>query len=702
MLAGIFVLFWIAIIARAAQLEWRYGASFRAEALKPLRREIVLPAVRGRILARDGTPIAADVRLLALAVHYRYLQQTPDEAWLRQQARLQLPRSQRRIRERMDPAINRLRSQLTDLNRRLARLSGLTTEAWDARVARIENRVEMLSASVNQRRWERFQNERLEPRPEPTSARAPWWNVAANLPDALRALGTPEEAGWEGVIVKEQVDYHIVVENLPRHVADEIRDHADRYPGVRVLEVPRRTYPGGKLAANVVGHLGKEAGSPLRAPELRRKGANEQPPGETPTQPAPDAWMGVLGLEHVCESSLAGRSGDAVENTDRRGQLISTTTLRPASHGRDVRLTLDLPCQQAAEALLDRALLCNRHARGGAIVVLDIEDGDLLALASAPRFDPNAFALANNDAIHKSLTDAGRPMFDRACRMALPPGELAQPFIAVAMLESNRVPAQAAFPCEGFLRDPDGLCCKIYRRQGVGHGEVTLSQAIACNCTVFFSRYAGVTGIDAMLEQAVRFGFRSATGIELDKVARGSLPKPIAPAKGAPREYEMGEAQLLALGQGSFTATPLQLARAMAAIASGGRLPTPRLVRGGASASPAVPAVAGTGSLAVVRDALYHAVADDEGAGHDALAIDGVSIAGLAATGEVSGQQADHAWCAGYVPAEAPRIAFAVALEHGGEGTKAAAPIARRLVQRLIQLGWIDDSLAAKNGAEAR
>ena len=674
----LFVLAWLAIIARAIQLEWRHGEAFRAEALRPLRREIPLPAVRGRILARDGTVLAADERLLALAVHYRYLQHTPDESWLRNQARQRLPKSDRRKRERVEAETAALAAELTRLNRLLAENCGLTWQEWQSRAGRIENRIETMAAHVNERRWERFEGNLLAPSPVSPTDRPPWWNVAANLPDALRALGTPEEPAWEAVILKEQVDYHIMVENLPPTVAEEIRTHADRYPGVRVIDVPRRTYSGKTFAANVLGHLG-------RSDQL----------DSSPHAADVVATVGLLGLERVLELQLGGHPGKALEHTDRRGQLISTMPIESATDGNDVQLTLDSDCQRTAEALLDRTLVRNHKARGGAIVVLDVTNGEVLALASAPRFDPNAFALANADAIHRALTDSNRPMFDRAARMALPPGALAKPFVAVAMLESGRVPEHAAFCCEGYFRDPEGLCCAIYRQQGVGHGDVTLATALAKNCNVFFAHYAGVLGADSLVARMTGFGFGQPTRIELADEASGSLPHPIEGANGVAGDYRTGEAQLVALGQGNFTVTPLQMARAMAVIANGGKVLTPKLVRDSSDEGSEPPEWISTnvGALAAVREALRRAVTDEEGAAHDALVIDGIAIAGLAATGEVSGAAVDHAWCAGYFPAGAPRFAFAVAIEHGGDGAKVAAPIAKRLIQRLGQLRWFDPPL---------
>ena len=679
LLVMVFALMWLGIFARAVQLEWRYGNAFRAEALKPLRREIVLPALRGRILARDGAVLAADEQLQALAVHYRYLQQTPDETWLRNQARMRLPKAERRDRERLAAEMAALRTELRELNLRLAALSNLSPQAWRQRTASIEQRVEKIAASVNRRRWRQFEHEQFSADPAPQTVRQPWWNVAANLPDALTALATPEEPDWEPVIVLEEVDYHILVENLPQSVAAEIQEHADRYPGVRVLDVPRRTYPCNLLAANVVGHLQRRP----RQTQLISRGDDPQASADADNALE---MIGAMGIERVWEGQLRGVAGNAIEHIDRRGQLLSTARVRLPRHGRDVHLSIDAACQQAAEVLLDRAITARNGPVGGTVVLLDVHSGEVLALASGPRFNPNAFSLGDNGAITEALSDAGQPMFNRATRMALPPGELAQPFAVIAMLESGRVPAHVPFHCQGYLRDPDGVQCATYRQQGLGHGDVTLADALRGNCRVCLAHYAGVIPAEGFFRSVSRFGFGQTSEIELSQSV-GSLPQPIAVENGA-AEFATGEAQLLALGQGRFTATPLQMARAMAAIANGGKLIEPRLVVDDEMSHETTYASAAGSNLALVRQALAEAVSDREGAAHDALFVDGVPVAGLCATGEISGDAVGHAWCGGFVPADEPHYAFAIALEHGGSGKKRAGPLAKRLIQRLDQLGW--------------
>jgi penicillin-binding protein 2 len=659
LLAG-FSLFWLVIIGRCIQLELVDGKAFRSEAVKPLRREIALPARRGRILARDGSLMAGDEQLFALAMHYRHLQREPEAAWLRAQARRRLGRAERRDRERVDAECARLRREIESLNARLASLCGQSMAEWRANTRRIEAKIETMAARVNGRRWEKFVD-RIEAEvavipPNPSA----WWNIVNNLPDALRALGTPEPAMWEPVVLKEQVGYHILVENVSAAVANAIRQSPDKFPGVRILDVPRRAYPAGTLAANVLGHI--------RNLERSRELEGAQP------------VAGAMGLEKSLDVELAGTNGRATERTDRRGQLLATDVQVKPIDGTDVRTTLDAEYQATAEALLDHVLERSRHARGGAVVLLDIHTGELLTLASAPRFDPNAFALGDDRTIVATLTDPRQPLFDRAARMALPPGGLMQPFAAVAMIESNHVPTQVAFQCSGQLNERGDIECAIFQQQGEGHGGVTMSEAIQCDCRVYFAHFAGAVGARRLLQTIRHFGFGTPVGIDILPEASGSLPENV----GAEAEQATnGMTQLLAIGQGNVAVTPLQMACAMGALADQGRLQMPRL-------SATTPMrVLRTGisqdALAQVRKSLERSVRDAGSAVHAELASNAVSIAGIAATANVAESKPPHAWCAGFFPAESPRYAFAVAIEHGGDGLRTAAPVARRLIERVAE-----------------
>jgi penicillin-binding protein 2 len=224
--------------------------------------------------------------------------------------------------------------------------------------------------------------------------------------------------------------------------------------------------------------------------------------------------------------------------------------------------------------------------------------------------------------------------------------------------------------------------------------------ALAKDCRVYFAHYAGAVGPKPLVLSALRYGFGMKSGIEVSESA-GTLPTlGVIGQDGSSHQRGAADARLMAMGQGDFTATPLQVARAMAAIANQGRLLNVRLVEApvneqGTAAIPIEPA---ENAFKLIREALAQAVTSEESATHGSLSIEGINVAGLTATGIVAGDQSDHAWCAGYLPADSPQYAFAIAIEHGGKGYRAAAPVVRRFLSRLWQLGCFEPGLVDTRG----
>jgi penicillin-binding protein 2 len=692
---GGFLLLLAVVFGRAVQLEVTQGAAFRAEACQPLRRQISLPGVRGRILARDGTVLAYDRKILALAVHYRYLQQPPDDGWLRREARSRLSPAERKDPQRVAAEEAQLLAERDDLARRLTELCGVSSEEWNRRAGRIQSRVERIAEAANRRRRTDTSDPETPPQPPPGSLLGRiGWLLAESLQASLDDLPPPR------ITVAEELDYHVMAEGVPLAVVAEIEGRAEPYPGVKTVQRTRRAYPAGPLAAHVLGHLG-----PVEAEELR--------PGEDAAYHAEDL-VGRMGLERQYESLLRGRRGVAVELTDHSGRILSSCREREPAVGRDLVLTLDPQLQRAAETLLDSAL--QRRAMqqpavepaGGAIVVIDVRSGAVRAAASAPRFDPNLFVLGEGSELAALLSRPDHPLFDRTSKMAIPPGSVFKTLAAVALLESGVVDPEEPFFCQGYLHQPDRQRCAIYRRQGIGHGELSLADALAQSCNVYFFHHCGRMGPEPLLRWARRFAFGRPTGVDLPEEAAGLVPDPATARDAESDARASGDAQQLAIGQGPLQATPLQVVRLMAAVANGGQLVTPHLVSGlglpqrAEDTSPrddsddpiqvaAPQPVAGLRpeTLATVREGLEHVVSDPRGTAYGTVRLDSIAIAGKTGTAETGGDRGDHAWFAGYVPAERPKLAFVVVLEHAGDGATAAGPVAKRLVLRMEQLGML-------------
>ena len=412
---------------------------------------------------------------------------------------------------------------------------------------------------------------------------------------------------------------------------------------------------------------------------------------------------GSTGVEHQCKEQLCGKDGLAVETLDRAGRVEQTTHAREAVPGGDVTLTIDPPLQQTAEELLDSGLkraamqYGSRKPSGGAIVVMDVHSGEIVALASArgsirrcspAEIPPHRTAL---------LSDPASPLFHRAIQMALPPGGVFKTLAAAALLESGGLDPAAAFHCRGYLDRPDQWRCATYVRHGTGHGDITLAGALAENCNVYFFHHAESLPPDALADWSRRFGFGQPTGIDLPGEARGTVPSPDTMQKLTGRRWHTADAQTMAVGQ-ALTVTPLQVARMMAAVANGGLLVTPHVLKAGWTSESVpnlqphpIPGFAYT-SLAAIRAGLLRAVADKNGTAHDTLYLQQVSIAGATGTAANGDDQPEHAWFAGNVPADRPRYAIVVVLERAGDAATAACPLAKRLVLKMLERGLINQS----------
>jgi penicillin-binding protein 2 len=436
------------------------------------------------------------------------------------------------------------------------------------------------------------------------------------------------------------------------------------------------------LAAHLVGHLGK-----VNSAELQRREIHSA-----------DDWVGRMGLEKLFDTQLRGTRGKQHEVRDRRGRQLSSRVTQPAQSGRKLTLTIDSRVQRSAEKLLDQALergpTANRdaHIAGGAVVVLDCQTGQVLACASAPRFDPNVMLGGSPAALEPLLAGAHRPLFDRATKMALPPGSVMKLVTAAALLESGAVTADEQFHCQGFLHQPDRQRCYLFRHHGVGHGRITLTDALAQSCNVYFFHHATRMGHRPLIDWAYRFGLGQRTGIELPGETSGRVPTPRSMEKLEDREWTASDTQALSIGQSSLTVTPLQMARLVAAVANGGRLVRPRLLvqqDETADSYPDDPLVGlSESTLKAIRTGMRLAVADPSGTAHEVLASASVHVAAKTGTAETGNSKGDHAWIAAYAPATAPKIALVVVLEHAGSGSTAAGPVANRLVLRLDQLGY--------------
>lgn len=466
-----------------------------------------------------------------------------------------------------------------------------------------------------------------------------------------------------------------------------VESHRYALPGVTTDIHPRRTYVEGGLAAHLLGSIGE-----VREDQLATRKFAEYRAGEV---------VGQSGLESLLENHLRGRAGGRNVVVDVAGREVEVLEEVEPWPGGNVVLTLDLDLQRvAAQAFLREDP--DARPRAGAIVAMDPRNGDVLALVSSPRYDPNAFVGGiDHETWSKLNSNRRRPLHDRALSGQYPPGSTYKPIVAAAALEEGLITPQTRYFCPGHWK----LGRRTYRCwKREGHGWMNLRQALVESCDVFFYQVGVKLGIDRLAFFARGFNLGRIPGLGFPQEKAGLVPTSVWKENRFKEPWQEGETVSAAIGQGFNLVTPLQLAVVTAALANGGTLVRPRVTlrqtdRDGRVIAETTPAPGGTVPVAdrhiqVVRDALEAVVHDPRGTGKRARVPD-VRVAGKTGTAqvvalehtedaeeeEIPERHRDHAWFIAWAPAEEPEIAVVVLIEHGGGGGSAAAPVAGRILQ---------------------
>ncbi len=429
---------------------------------------------------------------------------------------------------------------------------------------------------------------------------------------------------------------------------------AEKLPGVDIVAVPQRFYPYGALAAHVLGYVGR----PLKDEHDGRRWDYRLP-----------KVHGRGGLEQYYDRLLTGSSGEELLRVDSRGYTRERIVQVKAHPGSDLTLTLDVRLQQVAEAALE--------GRPGAVVALDPRNGDILAMASAPTYDLNSFV----PSIPKSLWDALRenpkaPFVNRAIMAQYAPGSVFKPFVAIAALERGFNP-DVLYECTGLYSE---YHLRLRCANRYGHGEVDLRQAIMKSCNPYFCDLGTRVGAEALFATAQQAGFGQRTGVDLLAEARGFLPSPDWKRKQSGQAWTPSDTAQCSIGQGAITATPLQVAHAMGALAMGGLMYRPRLVSFGE----------GRGDLQrrlpwshdAIRAVIEGMEAVVLGGTGQTMQVEGIAVAGKTGTAEYMdrGVRRKHVWCAAFAPVEQPEIVVVAMLDNGIGGGRDAGPIVQKVL----------------------
>ncbi len=490
----------------------------------------------------------------------------------------------------------------------------------------------------------------------------------------------------------------LVKTNIPRLIAFQLQERVVDFPGVRVEIAPVRTYPEKELASHLLGYLG--AISREAFPEYEKRGYTQ------------NDFVGASGLEAAYEDQLRGRSGTDLAIVDANGNIIRSAQQEAPVPGNNLILSLDMPLQQEVQDALQKGL-AQKKLKQGVAIVMNPNNGEILAMVSLPSYDDNLFARGIRPTDFAALNqDPDRPLVNHAITGMYPPGSVYKLFSAAGALQEGVInvntlindPGIIYLPNKFFPDDPK-LAQPFYNWYRPGFGNVNIIDAIANSNDIFFYKInGGFTDFPTPLGQALLadyarlFGYGTETGIDLPGEAPGVVPDPKWKQRTKNEQWTTGDTYNMAIGQGFVLATPLQVLNMTATIANGGTLYRPHLARAIVNASGTVtntiePQVIrklpiDEQNLALVRQGMREAVT--RGTAWK-VNLQDVHVAGKTGTAEFFGPRKGghlptHAWFTAFAPYENPEIAVVVFVYDGGEGSEVAAPIAADILRAYFKL----------------
>lgn len=490
---------------------------------------------------------------------------------------------------------------------------------------------------------------------------------------AAIARGLELEPAW---LAKRLEEYRAAPPFQPIVLKDEasiadiafIEAHRGDFPGLELLLMYRRRYPPEGFGAHLFGYVGEAS------PEEVASGRH-----------ALGDVIGKKGIERYYNDILQGRNGERRAMVDSQGREVRGPEYKPEHRapvpGRPVRLTIDYDLQLAVERVL--------AGRKGAIVALNPQSGEVLALTSQPAFDPNLFAgRIPPEEWQRLMKDPEKPLLNRAIQAQLAPGSTFKVITATAGLEEGLFEKPFTVTCRGATLHY-GRLFRCWRPEG--HGTVGLHDAIVHSCDVFFYEVGKRLGIERLAHYARRLGLGRRTGIDLPGEEGGLIPTPEWKQRARKEAWIPSETVSVAIGQGPIMVTPLQLAHTVGGIAMGGKLVRPRLLLepdNGSNPAPVESVALKEASILELTNGMW-GVVNEGGTGASARLPD-LDVAGKTGTAQLIGldtlrtvggrrQFVDNAWFVGLAPRRNPEIVVAVLVEHGEHGAS-AAPLARAII----------------------
>jgi penicillin-binding protein 2 len=490
--------------------------------------------------------------------------------------------------------------------------------------------------------------------------------------------------------------------NIGREKLAVVETNSLDLSGVVVDVVPVRKYVMGEMMAHVLGYVGE-----ISLNELKHERNDIYRPGDI---------VGKLGIERCVDQYLKGERGGQQIEVNVSGRKLDVLGQVPAIPGNTVELTIDRDLQKACwDAFQEKA---------GSVIVMDVRDGSIRAMVNKPSFDPNLFNRGiSGDDWNSLVGNPLSPLQNRAISGQYPPGSTFKIIVAAAALEEGVITGDTTFYCNGTY---DALSRPFRCWEEDGHGRIDLYRAIVESCDVYFYNVGSQVGVDKLAEYARGFGFGTKTGIDLPSEEDGLVPTREWKLRKFGEPWQIGETVTLSIGQGFILVTPLQLLRAYCAVANGGTLYRPRLIKSirtedGDIVDEYKPQEQGRlpvspETIKRLQRALWGAVNDNRGTGA-ALKRKTRDVCGKTGTAQVIEQpreedpvkdqvdvpyqHRDHALFVCYAPYEHPEVAVMVVVDHGGHGGSVAAPIARKVIDRYFDMKRIKDSTGKEPKVQA-
>ena len=493
--------------------------------------------------------------------------------------------------------------------------------------------------------------------------------------DKINVIKVKYEANLNGYSLFNGV---VISKDISKNSVAQIEELKSELYGVNIISVPQRYYVSDNFACHIIGYVSK-----INTDEYN----NSKDEGYTI-----NSMIGKSGIEESMEKYLKGVDGVKKVVTDSLGNVSSEQIISEASSGKDVTLTIDYRIQNVVENALKNTLWNLQtggygkepiyEAQSGSCVVLDVETGEVLAIASYPEYNINSFVDGISSSEWNSLiSDAQKPMFNRAISGTYSPGSTYKMLMGIAGLESGGIYVDEYYTDPGEYPYAYKPKCWIYTAHQITHGAINLAGALKGSCNCYFYEVGRRIGIANIVEWAKNFGLGSKTGIELSGEAKGNI------AGDGVNEWSLGDTLSASIGQNTNLFTPIQLANYISTIANGGTLNKVSLIKNVGDDINSVPLSElanytkeftgvdfqsrnldiDSSYINAIKEGMYAVTTENGGTAADIFADSRVEVAGKTGTAQVA-SGANNAIFVGFAPYNNPKIAVVAIVEHGGEG----------------------------------